>query len=44
MDAVLAPLAPELYHRQRHDRGLTPEAVGDGLAWLAARILTDPQR
>jgi AcrR family transcriptional regulator len=44
VDAVLAPLAPELYHRQRHDRGLTPEAVGDGLAWLAERILTDPAR
>jgi AcrR family transcriptional regulator len=44
VDAVLAPLAPELYYRQRHDRGLTPEAVADGLAWLAARILVPPAR
>ncbi len=41
-DVVLAPLAPELYHRQRHERGLSPEVIGDRLAWLAARLLTDP--
>lgn len=43
VDTLLAPLAPELYQRQRHDTGLTPEAVGDGLAWLAHRILAEPQ-
>ena len=44
VDALLAPLAPELYQRQRRDRGLTPQAVGDGLAWLAGRILPHPER
>ena len=37
-DIVLAPLAPELYHRQRHERGLTPAEIGDRLAWLAERL------
>jgi hypothetical protein len=44
VDALLAPLAPGLYQRQRHDRRLTPEAFGDGLSGLADRILTDPER
>jgi AcrR family transcriptional regulator len=41
-DVVLAPLAPELYHRQRQELHLTPDAVADRLAWMAARILTAP--
>jgi AcrR family transcriptional regulator len=38
-DVLLAPLAPELYHRQRHDLGRSPEHIGDQLAWLAGRVL-----
>jgi hypothetical protein len=39
-DVVLAPLAPELYQRQRER--LTPEEIGDRLAWLAVRIAGGP--
>ncbi len=39
-DIALAPLAPELYQRQREVLGLTPEQIGDQLAWLADRLLT----
>jgi AcrR family transcriptional regulator len=42
-DVVLAPLAPELYHRQRQEQRLTPEAIGDRLAWLAARVASSPE-
>ena len=38
-DVLLAPLAPELYQRQRHDLGRSPEEIGDRLAWLAGRVL-----
>lgn len=38
-DVLLAPLAPELYHRQRHVLGRRPEQIGDQLAWLAGRVL-----
>jgi AcrR family transcriptional regulator len=38
-DILLAPLASELYLRQRRDLGLTPEQIGDRLAWLADRTL-----
>ena len=38
-DIALTPLAPELYQRQRDVLGLTPEQIGDQLAWLAGRIL-----
>lgn len=39
-DVVLAPLAPELYQRQRER--LTPEEIGDRLAWLADRVAAGP--
>jgi AcrR family transcriptional regulator len=38
-ELLLAPLAPELYYRQRHDLRLTVEEIGDRLAWLAARAV-----
>lgn len=38
-DIALAPLAPELYQRQREVLGLKPEQIGDQLAWLAHRLL-----
>jgi hypothetical protein len=38
-DVVLAPLAAELYQRQREDLGLSPKQIGDQLAWLAHRLL-----
>jgi AcrR family transcriptional regulator len=38
-DIALAPLAAELYHRQRTQLGLTPEQIGDRLAWLAERLV-----
>jgi AcrR family transcriptional regulator len=41
-DVVLAPLSAELYHQQRHERQLSPEAIGDRLAWLARRIAASP--
>ena len=41
-DVLLAPLAPELYRRQRRDRGLSAEQVADQLEWLAHRLLADP--
>ncbi|MEU7588893.1 helix-turn-helix domain-containing protein [Micromonospora sp. NPDC049230] len=44
-DALLAPLAPELYQHQRRERGLTPERITrslDGLARAAlARVTPD---
>jgi AcrR family transcriptional regulator len=40
VDVVLAPLAPELYHRQRQELHLTPDAIADRLAWLAKRIVS----
>lgn len=36
-DVVLAPLAPELYQRQR--QRLAPAEIGDRLAWLAGRVV-----
>jgi hypothetical protein len=41
-DVVLAPLAPELYHRQRQELHLTPDTIPDRLAWMAARIIAGP--
>jgi hypothetical protein len=38
-DVVLAPLAPELYLRQR--QRLSPDEIGNRLAWLAARVVGD---
>ena len=38
-DVLLAPLAAELYHRQRHDLGLSPEQIADQLDWLARSLL-----
>ncbi|WP_116022091.1 TetR/AcrR family transcriptional regulator [Thermomonospora umbrina] len=39
VDALLAPLAPEVYGFQRRDRGLTPEQVNTALVRLAEGIL-----
>jgi hypothetical protein len=36
-DVLLAPLAPELYQRQRTQHH-SPGTIGDRLVWLAARI------
>ena len=41
IDALLAPLAPELYHFQRHRLGLPRQQIADGLAALGRRILTE---
>lgn len=41
VDAVLAPLAAEVYLQQR-DRGLSPEQIAAGLSTLAHRILRAP--
>ncbi|MGW5053678.1 TetR/AcrR family transcriptional regulator [Actinokineospora sp. NPDC004072] len=38
-DALLAPLAPELYDHQRRERGLTPEEITAGLRRIAASVL-----
>ena len=38
VDALMAPLAPELFEYQRA-RGLTPAEIAEGLRWLAARTL-----
>ncbi|WP_309117157.1 helix-turn-helix domain-containing protein [Saccharothrix sp.] len=37
VDALMAPLAPELYDYQRRVRGLTPAEIVAGLEWLSAR-------
>ena len=39
-DALLAPLAPELYRYQRHDRGQTVDQIKSALTHLA-RVLPD---
>ena len=41
-DLLLAPLAPELYHRQRRQLGMSPEEIGDRLTWLAERAIGPP--
>jgi hypothetical protein len=38
-DVLLAPLAPELYHYQRHDRGLPARRITEALTDLAHRVL-----
>lgn len=40
VDSLLAPLAPDVFVRQRQT-GLSPAEIADGLAFLAARVL-DP--
>lgn len=40
VDLLLAPLAPDLYEHLRHQRGLTPEQIVDGLRILAHQVLT----
>jgi hypothetical protein len=37
-DVLLAPLAPELYRYQRHDRGLPTERITEALTDLAHRV------
>ncbi|RCG27123.1 TetR/AcrR family transcriptional regulator [Sphaerisporangium album] len=37
-DAVLSPLAPELYSFQRHTLGLPKERITESLVWLARRL------
>ncbi|MEU5692586.1 helix-turn-helix domain-containing protein [Actinosynnema sp. NPDC020468] len=39
VDALMAPLAPEVYEYQRKVRGLTPEQIAEALALLAGRVL-----
>jgi len=39
VDVLLAPLAPELYRYQRHQRGRLPEHIIDSLGWQARRLL-----
>jgi AcrR family transcriptional regulator len=39
VDILLAPLAPELYRYQRHDRGHSAEQISQSLALLAHRVL-----
>jgi AcrR family transcriptional regulator len=41
-DVLLAPLAPELYLRQRGDLGLSPTEISDRLAWLARQVCRPP--
>ncbi|MFC7217933.1 TetR/AcrR family transcriptional regulator [Streptomyces polyrhachis] len=38
-DTALAPLAPELYHHQRHAQGIPPERIAASLALLARALL-----
>jgi AcrR family transcriptional regulator len=42
VDALLAPLAPEVYLYQRRARGRTPAEVAGALAYLAERVLGPP--
>jgi AcrR family transcriptional regulator len=39
VEPLLAPLAPDVYRYQRHDRGQTPAEIATGLRWLAHRTL-----
>jgi AcrR family transcriptional regulator len=39
VDAVLAPLAPEVFRYQRDGRGLGAQQIADGLRWQARRML-----
>ncbi|MEV8436650.1 helix-turn-helix domain-containing protein [Actinosynnema sp. NPDC051121] len=39
VDALMAPLAPEVYQYQRQVRGLGPDEVVAGLDWLTRRVL-----
>ncbi len=43
IDIILGPLAPELYHFQRHELGLPAERIARSLSLLARRLL-DPGR
>jgi hypothetical protein len=42
VDALLAPLAPEVDQYQRRARGRTPAEVAGALAYLAERVLGPP--
>lgn len=39
VDALLAPLGPEVYRYQREQRGLSAERIAAGLAWQACQLL-----
>jgi AcrR family transcriptional regulator len=39
IEPLLAPLAPDVYRYQRHERGQTPAQITAGLRWLADRVL-----
>lgn len=41
VDSLLAPLAPEVYQFQRHEREILPGQIADSLIWQAHRLL-DP--
>jgi AcrR family transcriptional regulator len=44
VDLLLAPLAPEVYQYQRHQRGRLPRHITDSLSWQAQRLLDRSQR
>jgi len=39
VEPLLAPLAAEVYDHQRHQRGLTPKQITNGLQRLARSVL-----
>jgi AcrR family transcriptional regulator len=39
VDTLLAPLAPDVYQFQRHERGLSTRQIASGLGLLARRVL-----
>lgn len=39
VDILLAPLAPELYQRQRQQLGMSPREIADRLDWLAHHVM-----
>ncbi|MET9696494.1 helix-turn-helix domain-containing protein [Streptomyces sp. NPDC006529] len=43
VDILLSPLAPEVYHHQRHTLGLSRERIARTLDRLARRVLSDTE-
>lgn len=44
VDSLLAPLAPEVYQFQRHQRGRLPQQITASLSWQARRLLAPSTR
>jgi AcrR family transcriptional regulator len=42
VDVLLAPLAPDVYQYQRHQRGLTPERITAALVQMAHGVIPPP--